>query len=136
MIADDAPAGTDRSGARRIAAIVVGAVLVLVAVGVWAATPFDDHVPLVLPDGVEVPAPDELPEAARFECSGLLSSAKEPEPSNEAVEALDVQELERTPCDSIQDQRRILLGADIALVLAALAGWAWYRSRRVSTLVA
>ena len=100
----------------------IGLVVLAAAIAVWAVLPFDDHVPLELPEDhapLDVPV-DELPEAARFECPPVLGPDDEPELSAAGAQALEVQELTRAPCRDARDQRRVLLVVDAVVVVAAL----------------
>ena len=131
MIADQAESAKG-SVDRRWVAVVVGILLFAGVTVAWAAMPFEDHVTLVLPEGNEelVGNPDELPDAARFECSGVLGAEKEPEPDQAAVDALELQELARSPCDEIRTQRRPLVVVDLALAIGGLGGLVWIARRR------
>jgi hypothetical protein len=99
---------------------------------VWAAKPFEDHVPLVLPERnvAKVAKPDELPPDATFECSPVVGRAKPPEPNRAAREALELQDLTREPCTEIRAQRRPLVVANVALAFGALGTLAWLGARR------
>ena len=122
-----------RSGRRRWRVGVVALALFAAAVLAWAVLPFDDHVPLVLPErnAALVPDPSTLPASATFECAALLRADTEPEPSASAVEALRVQDLTRPPCADVRDQRRAVVLLDLGLIVALVVamGW-WWRSRR------
>lgn len=98
----------------------VGLLLVGIVIGRWLVTPFDDWVPLApradLPAEVD---PNELPQSARFECPALLWGGGSPEATQQATEALEMQDLTREPCVDARRQYRALAIVDLVVLGAA-----------------
>jgi hypothetical protein len=117
-VKDDAP--HSGPGSR----LVIGAAIVVLVLGVvvarWMVTPFDDWVPLAEPK--ELPAdvnPDDLPKAAEFRCSAALGDGDSAVATEQATQALEVQQLTREPCVDPRAQNRVVGSADL-LVSAGL----------------
>jgi hypothetical protein len=112
------------------------AAAVLVAFGVmvlgWMAASFDDWVPLdppaTLPAGVDR---STLPPSAHFRCAGVLGEDGSAKATEQAIEALAIQQLSREPCVGARRQHRLLGIVDLALAGAGLlvVGWASLRAR-------
>jgi hypothetical protein len=111
--------------------IGLGVIGFVLALGFWAATPFDDWVPLdrpsVLPDGVN---DADLPASAHFTCSSMLVSDRASTATAQARSAVELQTLLRTPCDDARNERRALALVDLALVAAVVAAIALVTHRR------
>jgi hypothetical protein len=120
-----------------VATVGVGLVVFALLIGHWLTTPFDDWVtldaPAVLPEGV---VEDDLPASARFECSQPLGTATEPVASSQAREAMTVQTLSRTPCDSPRVQFRVLGLVNLMVIALLLVGTLviWMRRGRPAAM--
>ena len=132
MSGDRVEADASRSTRLRWLAPIAGILLFAGVTVVWSLRPFDDHVPLVLPERNKalVENPAELPVAATFRCSPVLGGEDPPVPDRGAVEALELQALTRAPCEEIRDQRRPLVAVEVALAVGALGALAWMSARR------
>lgn len=129
-----------------LAAVVVA--LLFGGVAVYAmVTPFDDWVPLdgatqapvARPGrgGAEPVDPNQLPHSARFRCSAPFGGDESAVASPEAVDALELQGLQREPCASIRRQYRMIGIVDLVAVAAVLAVvFVVHRRRRDRDLVA
>ncbi|MBI1843515.1 MAG: hypothetical protein HYR89_02725 [Actinobacteria bacterium] len=111
---------------------VVAAVLLLlftVVTARWMVSPFDDWVPLVLPQ--QLPAgigPGDLPTAAHYRCSAPFAGHHAASITEQAGDALELQTLSRKPCDEVWPQRRVLALTDLVIALGlfvALAVWSF-----------
>lgn len=105
---------------RWLVGATIGLVLVGIVIGRWLVTPFDDWVPLApradLPAEVD---PNELPQSARFECPAVLWGSGSPEATQQATEALEMQDLTREPCVDASRQHRAIAVVDLAVLGAA-----------------
>lgn len=146
VIAEGAENDDDRrgpSGSRWYLAIAI-AVLVFGVVAVYSmVTPFDDWVPLdaasevpVARPGADVVDPNQLPHSARFRCSAPFGDDESAVATPQAVEALELQGLQREPCATIRQQRRVMGIVDLVAATAVLlVVFVVHRRRRDRDLV-
>lgn len=104
--------------------VYLGATLILfgLSIVVWGASSFTDDVPLVVGE-------EEPDRSVSFGCPAVFGQDSEPEASDDAIEALEDNELTRSPCAPFRQQRRVLAVVDLALVAAGLGALRWLRAR-------